>query len=305
MIKADFPICRGVAGIASIKRLDMIGPFATGDHTVMAVAANAEDKEVVHGYYRHPRQGIVASPAFIGAINVLRRFSRGLEPIVAIDTGLTHHRSMVKADFPIRGAVATIAGALGHDMVGVFSPGDHAVVTVATHTQNKAVIHRDHRTPLHILEGMAGPTIVGAGDMSHRFSSRIDAVVTGYAGTFTNRAMVKRKLPAHGIVALAAGLGGLQVRWPLTRRGYVVVAGFAKLIRHNRVIDQCRGRETRRRVTAIAIRRSGYMHRRYAKRCTIVMAGAAASRQTIKAFVAMAAFAIDNVMIAGQRKSGA
>jgi len=77
------PVIGGVAVIAEVVALDMIGRFARGNLVIMTTVTSAYDRKMIDTGYRTPCPRRVAIVTAVGTLNMIRGFTGSLGAVMA------------------------------------------------------------------------------------------------------------------------------------------------------------------------------------------------------------------------------
>jgi hypothetical protein len=110
----------------------------------------------------NPGLGGMAQFTFIGAGYMLGMFTRCIDSVMTIETGVTNP-AMIEGYIPVNRGMAYIAFLGTQDMQRMFAFGNNTIVTTATDTYDRIVIHTNNRLPSY--RSMAVITGIGAQDM--------------------------------------------------------------------------------------------------------------------------------------------
>lgn len=165
-----------VAGIAHIRRINVIGSFAARGYAVMTGDTVIDKRCVVHRR-RYPLLGTVAIVTFLRGGNMGRTFA-GRNHIVVTAGAHTQYFRMINTALRHRGPgrwtyrMTGIAGISSIDVIGTFTGCRYPIVATDTGTNNLCVINigTGDRNPWRRPGLMTGVTRVGSSNMIRAFS---------------------------------------------------------------------------------------------------------------------------------------
>jgi len=225
-----------VAAFAEVGRVEVRQRvLARRADTVVAADAIAGDVDVVEVGWQ-PARGRVAVVAGVAGLDVVGVLARGCGSIV---TGATQSHDLQMVDGYCRGpldAVVAVSADVGRvDVRRVFAGGYSAIVTRTADANDFGMVDGVGGRPVEIVvTGLARVCRVQVGQRI--LARRADAIVAADAVVDDIGVVEIGRQPARGLVAIVAGVAGLDVVGVLARSDGPIVTGAAGAV-HLQVID--------------------------------------------------------------------